>query len=418
MAQTATGLLDVLREGWTSDRIQQQYESDNGPLARIEKVKGTMIGKQAQVPIHKNRNLAGYTTVGAGGGSLNAAGSQAVDQASYTLVYHWLQIELDASALIQASGAQAQSVIAAKDLEIEGGVENVRHQCVRQLMTNGDGIVAQCATGGASTTVSLTASPSGTAYGYDALVRGWLGVGSVVDIGTTSDTDSLVTASPVSAIADSASAPTITIGTSISTTAGTHFVYIANPNSATAANPEINGLRNTVNTSGAYGGLNPATASEEFWAAAARDTTTTVFSLDLALNLQRQVMQRSGKPQTDVWTGLKQQANFYSLLQNQVRFAGETEMQAGSVGRLKWNGMTVDAFPDILDSDWFCLTLADFCRITGGTDGPKWASEIEGAGGQTRWAQGTTSFKDAVVYPVQIGVQRRNTHAGATALTA
>jgi hypothetical protein len=417
MAQTATSMLDVLRDNWTSDDVQKQFEANNGPLARIEKTNGTMIGAQAQTPIHKNRNLGGYTSVGAGGGSLNAAGQQAVDQATWTLTYHWLSIELDASALAQ-SGSNTQAVIAAKDLEIEGGLENVRHQVVRQLMTNGDGIVAQCATGGASTTVSLTASPSGTAWGYDALVRGWLGVGSVVDIGGTSDTDSLVTGTTVSAIADSASAPTITIGSSISTTAGTHFVYIANPNSATAANPETNGLRNIVNTSGALGGLNPSNAGEEFWAAAQRDTSTSVFSLDLALSLQRQVMQRSGKPMTDVWTGLKQQANFYSLLQNQVRFSSDTEPTAGSVSTVKWNGMTVDAFPDVLDSDWWCLTLSDFVRINGGWGGPKWATEIDGSGGRTAWAQGTTSFKDAVCYPIQVGVQRRNTHAGATALTA
>lgn len=418
MAQSATGLLDVLKEAWTTDRIVKQFEDGNGPLARIEKIKGTMIGKQAQVPIHKQRNLAGYTSVGAGGGNLNTAGSQAVDQASYTLVYHWLSIALDASALMQAGGSNAQSIVAAKDLEVEGGIENVRHQATRQLMTNGDGIVAQCASGGASTTVSLTASPSGTAYGYDALARGWLGVGSVVDIGTTADTDSLVTGTTVTAVSESASAPTITIGSSITTVAGTHNVYIANPNSATAANTESNGLRNIVNTSGAVGGLNPANAGEEFWAAAQRDTSTTVFSLDLALSLQRSVTQKSGKPQTDVWTGLKQQANFYSLLQNQVRFSGDTAASAGSVGTVKWNGMTVDAFPDVLDSDWYCLTLSDFCRITGSSDGAKWASDIEGTGGRTRWAQDTTSFKDAVVLPLQIGCNRRNTHAAATALTA
>jgi hypothetical protein len=121
---------------------------------------------------------------------------------------------------------------------------------------------------------------------------------------------------------------------------------------------------------------------------------------------------------TDVWTGLKQQANFYSLLQNQVRFSSDTEPTAGSVSTVKWNGMTVDAFPDVLDSDWWCLTLSDFVRINGGWGGPKWATEIDGSGGRTAWAQGTTSFKDAVCYPIQVGVQRRNTHAGATALTA
>ena len=418
MAQTATTLLDVLKENWTSETIQKQFEDGNGPLARIEKVKGTMIGKQAQVPIHKNRNLAGYTSVGASGGSLNAAGSQGVDQATYSLVYHWLQISLDASALAQAGGSSLQSVIAAKDLEIEGGIENVRHQALRQLVTNGDGIVAQCDTGGASTTVALRPSPSGSYYGYDALVRGWLGVGSFVDIGATNNTDSIVAGATVSAIDDTASAPTITIDSSVSTTAGTDFVYIANPNSGTAANTEMNGLRNIVNTSGAVGGLNPATAGEEFWKAAARDTTTTSFSLDLALSLQRQVMQRSGKAHTDVWTSLKQQANFYSLLQNQVRFTGDTTAEAGSVSTVKWNGMTVDAFPDILDSDWYCLTLSDFVRITGAWGGPKWATEIDGSGGRTQWASGTTTFKDAVCYPIQIGIQRRNTHAAATGLTA
>jgi hypothetical protein len=80
--------------------------------------------------------------------------------------------------------------------------------------------------------------------------------------------------------------------------------------------------------------------------------------------------------------------------------------------------MTVDAFPDVLDSDWYCLTLSDFCRISGSADGPVWASSLEGnGGGQTRWAQDTTQFKDALCYPLQIGLNRRNTHAAATGLT-
>jgi hypothetical protein len=416
LAQTATTLLDVLREVWTTDKIQKQFESDNGPLTRIEKVKGTMIGKQAQVPIHKGRNLAGYTSVGAGGGSLNAAGTQQVDQATYTLVYHWLSVELDTSALMQASGSNAQSVVGAKDLEISNGVENVRHQCTRQLMTNGDGIVAQCATGGASATVSLVASPSGTAYGYDALIRGWLNVGSFIDIGTTADTDALVTGATVLSVAETATAPTITTGTSISTTAGTHFVYIANPNSATAANPEANGLRNIVNTTGAIGGLNPANAGEEFWRAAARDTSTSTLSLDLLLSLSGQVRQRTGARETDMWLGIKQSNNFNLLLQNQVRFASPSTAASADVPT--WNGIKPEVFPDVLDSDVWMLTLSDFCRITGGTDGPKWASQIGGDGQPGGlWAQGTTSFKDAVVYPYQLGINRRNSSAGATALT-
>lgn len=418
MAQTASNLATVLKERWTDDQLQKQFLSDDTPLSAVEKFQATMIGKQAQVPVWTTGASAGYTTVGSGGGSLNTAGQQGVNQALYTLITHAQPVELELSALNQAGGSNLQAVISAKNLEIEGAISDLRRQATRAFVTNGDSIVAQCASGGASTTVSLTASPSGTAWGYDALKRNWLQAGMKVDIGTTADTDVLAGDQVISSVSIVQGAPTITIPTSITTTAGTHNVYIANPNSATAANPEINGLRNIVNSSGALGGLNPSVGGQELWQAASRDTSTTVFSLDLALALQREVMQASGKPHTDVWTGLKQQANFYSLLQNQIRFASDGGLGAGNVTAPTWNNMTVNAYPAILDSDWYCLTLSDFCLITGEITSPKWASDIEGAGGRLVWKQGATSFVDAVFYPFNVGVRRRNTHAAATGLTA
>lgn len=417
MAQTATSLANVLKEAWTSDRIQRQFLSDDTPLSRIEQTQATMIGRQAQTPVLANGS-GGYTSVGAAGGSLNAAGNQQVNQAQWTLVNHAFQVAIEISALNQAGGSSAQAIIGAKDLEIEGAVIDLRRQATRQLVTNGDSILAQCATGGPSTTVQLTASPSGSAYGFDALVRNWLYPQLTVDIGTTANTSALAADQVVSAVSKVAATPTITIPSSISTTAGTHFVFIANPNSGTAANPETNGFRNIVNTTGALGNLNPSTGGQEFWAAAQTDTTTTVLSLDLILSLQQNVMQQSGKAMTDVCTGLKQQKNFYSLLQNQVRFDADTNLGAGAVQSVKWNNMNVTAYPSILDSDWYCLTMSDLILITGAIKKPTWASDIEGAGGQTRWSQGKTSFVDAVFYPYQVGCQRRNTHAAATGLTA
>jgi hypothetical protein len=54
-----------------------------------------------------------------------------VNQALWTLVYNWFQIELDTSAIAQASGQSAQSIVGGKDLEIEGAVENQKHQMTR-----------------------------------------------------------------------------------------------------------------------------------------------------------------------------------------------------------------------------------------------------------------------------------------------
>lgn len=417
MAQSATSLASVLKDAWTSDRIQKQFEAQNAPLGKIEQFKGTMIGQQAQVPIWNNRS-GGYTSTGAAGGTLNPAQQQQVQQAVFSLVYNWFQVAIEASALAQATSAGAQSIIAAKDLEIQGAVENTRHQMTRQTVTNGDGIVAACATSAGSTVVPLTPFASeGAAYGGSSLTRGWIFPQATVDIGTTADTDSLVTASPISAISLTATNPTITIGTSITTTAGTHFVYIPNPNSTTAPNAEMNGLRQIVNTTGALGGLNPATAGQEFWQAAARDTTTTALSLDLMLNLNRAVMQNTGYGATAVWTGMKQEAAFYSLLQNQVRFSGDSGLAAGNVTTPTWNGMQVESYADVLDTDMFFLTLADLCKVTGGWDAkPMWASDLQGATNGQLWSPGTTQFADGLVYPMQFACQRRNSHAAATAL--
>jgi hypothetical protein len=416
MPQTAVSMAQVVKEAWTADRLQKQYEDKNLPLGKIEALRGVMIGRQAQTPVWGGRSGA-FTTVGAGGGSLNPPLQQPVAQALWTLVYNWFQIALDTSALAQASGQSLQSVVGAKDLEIEGAVENTKHQMTRMAVTNGDGIVAAAGTTASSTTIPLTAAAAeGTAYGYSSLVRGWLFPNMPVDIGTTGDSDALATEAVISAVDYSnPAAPTVTLPSAIATTAGTHFFYIPNPNSPTASSPELNGLRQIV-ASGALGGLNSATAGQEFWRGAFRDVTTTTFSLDLPLNLQRYVLQNSNKPGTDVWTSYRQQANFYALLQNQVQFAGDQNLGAGNVSGPKWNGMSVQAFADVLDTDWFQLTLSDLVRVTSGIDKPTWASDIEGSGQSFSWQQGTTRFVDGLVYPMQLGVQRRNTQAAALAL--
>lgn len=419
-AASATTLADLLKQAWTDETLKKQFEDENLPYAKLQSLTGTMIGLQAQVPIHADRSYD-ITTVGAAGGNLNPATMQQVTRATYGIVQFWKQIALETSALAQASGNQVQSIIAGKDLEIEGALESVKHNIVRQMVTNGDGIVAACGTMGApGTTVPLVpATSEGQYYGASALARGWTGVTAPVDIGTTADTDALATGNTITAINPDPSSPSITIGSSIQTTQGTHFVYIPNPNSATAANPEINGLRLFANSTGAVGGLNPATAGQERWRGN-RDTTTTVLSLDLLLSLQRPVLQvTGGKMPTEMWFSFKQQQNFYSLLAPQVRFAGEGQLAAGNVDKPVWNNIRPTAYADILDTDVFLFNLQDMVRIDSGFGTtPKWASDLQGATQGMLWNQGTTAFGDGLVTLTQVGIRRRNTFSAATALQA
>jgi hypothetical protein len=126
MAQTVANLSSVLKDAWTSNRLAKQFYNKNPILDWIGEVDATMIGFQAQVPIHKWRS-GGSTSTGPAGGTLNPAANQQTDQAIYTMVYLWHQVQLEVAALNQ-SGSGMQSVIAAKDLEIQGAIDDISKQ--------------------------------------------------------------------------------------------------------------------------------------------------------------------------------------------------------------------------------------------------------------------------------------------------
>jgi hypothetical protein len=85
---------------------------------------------------------------------------------------------------------------------------------------------------------------------------------------------------------------------------------------------------------------------------------------------------------------------------------------------LSWNGMGLNAWPDIAEKEMYFLTEGDVVKITGSIKQPTWTSELEGGAQGVRWAQGTTAFVEGIVFPLQVGVQRRNTSAAATNLVA
>jgi len=419
MAQTVSNLTDVLKEAWTSDRLEKQFYDENPFLDALTKgsfeTTKSRIGEKAIVPVHKGRS-GGYTSTSSAGGALNPADEQKVDAAEYTLVYHWFQTAIETGALNQSTGG-ATSAVAAKDLEIQGAISDLNKQAMRQLALDGSGILGGVRTAN-STTVDLDLNTAST-WGQGAADRGWIYPGLLVDIGTTADTDAIVAGTEVLTVQASASDPQFTVAGAANVTAGTHFVYVANPNSGTAANPELNGLRSMAgSTTSSVGGLDPDNAGEEFWQPASVNTSTTVLSIDLLLDMQRSIAMKGGKPNY-ILTSLKQQQNFYSLLQNQVRFQGEARLGAGNVDQPTWNGMTINALPDILDQDLFMLSLDDFVFVTGqGIQKPTWVSDLAGNNQGMIWQKDQTAFNDAVVWPFQVGLRRRNTHAAALGLTA
>lgn len=411
MAQTVSNITKVLKEVWTADTLEKQFYNDFPILDRLEKTDKYTIGKEAEVPVHTGRS--GNTTVlGSAGGSMNSADAQKVDRGTFGLAYNYGPIKIELGAINQASGGST-SVIDALELEVAGGTDDLRKDVTRQFLGNGDALIAKCTTSSSGQTV-LSLDPAG--YGYEAIVRGWLRAGQTIDVGTTASQTAVGGGLVIASVQESSSAPSVTLTTNLANAASTsHFVSIANARAGTTSNESI-GFRTAFGSaSTVVGGLDPASAT--YWQPAYVDSTTTTLSLDVPLTIQRKVFQKSGKMPMYTLTGIYQLTNFYSILQNQVRFTGDIE-EAGNVLRCKWAGQTIEAIPDASDREWYMYDPSKILLVTGKFSKPTWMSSIEGVNQGLVWTPGATAFQDAIFYGVGLAIRRRNVAGSAVNLTA
>jgi hypothetical protein len=410
--ESVSNLSDLLKEVWTQNRLEKQFYGETRFLDRVQRTNKYTIGREALVPLEARLPGGDSSVPASGSSSLNAADDLAVDRADYDITHHWRQIAIETAALNQADSVGLRSTVDSLDQTVESNLLGMRKNLNRQVVSNGDALIAQCTAGAANTTVLL--DPAG--YGYDAIVRGWIRPGLTVDIGTTANEVAVADAVTISSVDESSSAPSFVASASVTETAN-DYVSIANARAGTTSY-EANGLRTIAgSTTTAIGGLDPQNAGEEFWSPAKVDTTTTVPSLDLLLDLQRAVYQKVGKWPSYVTTSPKVAADLYALFQSQVRFTSD-DTKAGNAHGFVWNGIEISVDPDIPDRELYMLTLEDFLVVLGGRiSKPTWVSDIEGSGGQLRWSQGSTKFVDALTYAMNVAIKRRNSHAAALGLT-
>jgi hypothetical protein len=401
MAADPSTIQSALKETWTEQRIAEQLYNDNPVLSRVKRLKNTEMGEYALTPIHIGRNW-GFSTTSSSGGTLNSAGNQSYAQAQWAYTNQHVQVKIQGSAIDQTKG-DALSVASVVDEEVSGAVNDLNRNLSRQIFMDGSAQIAQCGTTSSSTTVQLNATS-----GYNAIERGWIGVGAKVDIGTSSNPTSIVAGATISAV-DLANS-TITIGTSVSTTSSA-YVSLAGTRSGSTSY-EMNGLRNIISTSATLGGLAPASYPE--WVAAGVDATSQAITLALLYTQNSVIAQRTGKPADFVITGLKQQRKAYTLLQAQVRYANDNSTPTGGVDGVDINGVKLFAVPDCQNEAVYFLTIGDLFTVSAGD--PYWQSRI--TGGETlAWVQGEDAYAGKITTRMQLGVRRRNSHAALTGLT-
>jgi hypothetical protein len=401
---TLTTVDAALKETWTESDLAEQIYQGNPFLERVRRIKSTQVGQQAVTPIHVSRN-AGYTAFPASGATLNAAGNQGMAQATWQYTHHAQQVRIEGSA-IDGTSSDALSVAEVVDTEVSGALDDLNRRLTRQLFGNGDALITACGTTTSSTTVVLNVTD-----GWNAIERGWLGVGDPIDIGTTANEVSVADAVTITAVTESPTAPTITISGSAVTTSSANYVSLANSRSGTTSY-EMNGLTNIVSTSATLGGL--TVASNPTWAAAGVDSTSQALTLALIYGKDRQIRQKTGKDSTMKLTGLKQAEAAYKLGQAQVRFAGDSKVSVGNIDAFDIAGMTVARHPDCQNEKFYFLTIEDFRLITAGD--PYWQSKITG-GKTLEWIQGTDAYGAKIVCRMQLGLARRNSQAALTGLS-
>lgn len=402
MAADPSTIQSALKETWTEQRIAEQLYNDNPVLSRVKRLKNTEMGEYALTPIHIGRNW-GFSTTSSSGGTLNSAGNQSYAQAQWSYTNQHVQVKIQGSAIDQTKG-DALSVASVVDEEVSGAVNDLNRNLSRQIFMDGSAQIAQCGTTSSSTTVQLN-----TTSGYNAIERGWLGVGAVVDIGTASNPTSL--ASGVEITATDLANSTITISGSAVSTTSSAYVSLKGTRSGSTSY-EMNGLGNIVSTSATLGGLAPASYPE--WVAAGVDSTSQAITLALLYTQNQLIAQKTGKPADYVLTGLKQQRKAYTLLQAQVRYANDSSTPTGGVDGVDINGVKLFAVPDCQNEAVYFLTIGDVFTVSAGD--PYWQSRI--TGGETlAWVQGEDAYAGKITTRMQLGVRRRNSHAALTGLT-
>lgn len=247
---------------------------------------GTFTGRNLIFPVHTGRNRGrGATT---DGGALATAGSQSAQDATVSIKYFDIGIELT-DQVIKQSKTNEGAFTSALEFEMDGATKDLKKDMSRQIYGTGDGLLA-----------TVTGTPNGTSITVDS--GQYIAVGDPVDIlvkssGATTNgvVGTSVTAVSFTGTAGSSTqaAATLTIANATAGALSSSYgVYLASDR----AN-ETDGLRNIVATGRTLHNINSSTYP--IWDAVYNSTTYDLSygnpSEDKIEQLAQAIVQTSGE---------------------------------------------------------------------------------------------------------------------------
>lgn len=388
---TLTTLANVLKEYYLPP-VVEQLNNDVLLLQRLKATDKGIFGKSAYIPVHRSRN----TGVGARGENvaLAAAGNQGYDRLAYDLSYQYARIRVTGPSMIKTS-QEAGAFVEALRSEMDGVREDVKKDMARQLYGDGTGTIATVSAGTASATQTLTSS--------EALRKGQLFPGMVVDVGTTvnpvATLDGTSGANPILSVNIVASQVVFT--SSITTT--TSDKIVRQGSNFASGSYEMAGLQNLIPSGGAntFGGLDASAAGKSFWDVQRLDAGGAL-TLDKLVQLYNLQALQGARPSA-LYTSLGVQRSYYNLLQSQVRFQ-DPMVLAGGFEALTFNQKPLIADIDAPFGKVFALDEPNIVLFSD----RDW-HYLDEDGDVLKWVIGFDAWEAAMARYVQLGAKRRNT---------
>jgi len=365
-------------------------------------------GLAAKLPLHNTRTSG----VGARGELelLPAAGNQGYAQASFDLAYHYGRAQVSGQS-IHKTRSSAGAFLQAMKSELDGLRDDVALDFARQIYGTGDAVVANTGVTTAATVVVLADA--------EALSKGYLYINMVVDIGDTTNPQSIAAGRTITDY--NLTTPSITISGAAVTTAATNRIFRqgnAGP-STTYVNKEMDaGLQKILSTAAnSVGGINAAAAGNAYWDNL-RNTTGGVISLSTLMREWNRSASAGAKPGDVVaitTPGLVRRlfetGDFKALIQfvNQKDFAGGfSEISFAA------NGVPIKLYPDRL-APWGKILIPHKKHIR--LFSPADWDFLSKDGLTVRWVADYDAFQVALFKYANLGCDRRNTSNVITGLT-
>ena len=331
---TLSSVSDILKEYYLGP-VAEQLNNEVFLVSRLESRSEDLVGKRAYIPLHTSRS--GGIGARAENDSLPDAGNQTYSKAVYDLKYLYGRVSVTGPSMAKTKN-EAGSFLQALKSELDGIRNDLRKDLARQVYGDGTARVATCAATTASATVNLNSTG-----GAEAIRKGQLYVGMVVDIGTAADVDVIAAGRKITAVDYTNS--TITISGATVTTTTSHYVTRAGSavDGAAAASGsrsnEVDGIKRLVSDAATtVGEIDASTAT--FWDNKRLDSAGAI-DLEKIQKVLNLVRLEGGMPSVMITT-LGVQRELYLTLEDQVQYIDPASLNyAAGFRTLSYAGMPI-----------------------------------------------------------------------------